>query len=66
MTSSLKAEFIDDCTLELEWDVNDPECAFLNGKTEEEIHDFIIEALETFIKEHEEREEDKYLEHLIR
>ena len=53
MTSSLKAEFIDDTTLELEWDVNDPECAFLNDMTDEEREKFVIDALESMIKEYD-------------
>ena len=53
MTHSLKAEFIDDNTLELEWDVNDPECAFLNDMTDEEREKFVIDALESMIKEYD-------------
>ena len=53
MTSSLKAEFIDDNTLELEWDVNDPECAFLNDMTDEEREKFVVDALEAMIKEYD-------------
>ena len=53
MTHSLKAEFIDDNTLELEWDVNDPECAFLNDMTDEEREKFVVEALESMIKEYD-------------
>jgi hypothetical protein len=62
--SSFKAEFLDDSTLEIEWDVNDPEFAFLNDMTDEEREKFIVEALERFIEQ--EKEEEKYLEHLIR
>ena len=53
MTNSLKAEFIDDNTLELEWDVNDPECAFLNDMTDEEREKFVVDALESMIKEYD-------------
>ena len=53
MTHSLKAEFIDDNTLELEWDVNDPECAFLNDMTDEEREKFVVDALESMIKEYD-------------
>ena len=59
---TIKAEFIGDNTLELEWDANSPEFAVLNDMTQDELQSFIIEALERFI----EKEEDKYAEHLIR
>ena len=62
--SSFRAEFLDDSTLEIEWDVNDPEFAFLNDMTDEEREEFIVKALERFIEQ--EKEEEKYLEHLIR
>ena len=59
--SSFNAKFLDDSTLEIEWDANNPEFAVLNDMTQDELQSFIIEALERFI----EKEEDRYVEHMI-
>ena len=59
--SSFNAKFLDDSTLEIEWDANNPEFAVLNDMTQDELQSFIVEALERFI----EKEEDRYVEHMI-
>jgi len=48
--SKFHAEFIDEETLEIEWDVNDPEFEFFTNMTDEEREKFVIEALENLIE----------------
>ena len=48
--SKFHAEFIDEETLEIEWDVNDPEFEFFTNMTDEKREKFVIEALENLIE----------------
>lgn len=50
-TDSLKVEEQEDGTLSISWDETDPQYAFLNDMTQEEINAFFTRALEEFIKE---------------
>lgn len=50
-TDSLKVEEQEDGTLGISWDETDPQYAFLNDMTQEEINAFFTRALEEFIKE---------------
>jgi len=50
MTGSFHAEFVDEETLEIEWDVNDPEFEVFTNMTDEEREKFVIEALENLIE----------------
>ena len=52
--ATLKVEELPDGTIVLTWDENDPACAFLNGKKEEEIIAMIEKGLETMIQEEKE------------
>tara|TARA_R100000479_G_C6308566_1_gene173111 strand:- start:489 stop:668 length:180 start_codon:yes stop_codon:yes gene_type:complete len=58
MTSSFHAEFLDDNTLEIEWDVTDPELEFFTNMTDEEREKFVIEALERMIEQEENEAQD--------
>ena len=49
--ATLKVEELPDGTFVLTWNENDPKCAFLNGKTEEEIISMIESGLEIMIQE---------------
>lgn len=51
--ATLKVEELPDGKIVLTWDENDPKCAFLNGKTEEEIIAMIESGLEMMIQEEE-------------
>ena len=64
--ATLKVEELEDGTIVLTWDENDPKCSFLNGKSEEEIVAMIEQGLETMILE-EQRKQDrlKALEELV-
>lgn len=50
---SLKVSENDDGTFAIEWDPNDPRYAHFNEMTEEQLNDYIIKALEEFIKQNE-------------
>ena len=50
-TDSLKVEEQEDGTFSISWDETDPQYAFLNDMTQEEINAFFTRALEEFIKE---------------
>jgi hypothetical protein len=50
---SLKVSENDDGTFAIEWDPNDPRYALFNEMTEEQLNDYIIKALEEFIKQNE-------------
>ena len=58
MTGSFHAEFLDDNTLEIEWDVDDPELEFFTNMTDEEREKFVIEALERMIEQEENEAQD--------
>lgn len=62
--ATLKVEELPDGRIVLTWDQNDPQCAFLNGKTEEEIVAMIEKGLETMILE-EKQARLKALEELV-
>ena len=49
--ATLKVEELPDGAFVLTWNENDPKCAFLNGKTEEEIISMIESGLEIMIQE---------------
>ena len=49
--ATLKVEELPDGKIVLTWDENDPSCAFLNGKTEEEIIAMIEKGLEEMMRE---------------
>ena len=62
--ATLKVEELPDGRIALTWDENDPECAFLNGKTEAEIIAIIEKGLESMIEE-EKQARLKALEELV-
>ena len=66
--ATLKVEELPDGTIVLTWDKNDPKCAFLNEKTEEEIIAMIEKGLEEMMKEEEQRKQDrlKSLEEMVK
>ena len=49
--ATLTVKELTDGSIVLTWDENDPACAFLNGKTEEEIIAMIEQGLESMIRE---------------
>ena len=49
--ATLKVEELPDGSMVLTWDENDPACAWLNGKTEEEIVSMIKQGLEELTNE---------------
>ena len=51
--ATLKVEELPDGTIVLTWDQNDPKCAFLNGKSEEEIIAMFESGLEAMIQQEE-------------
>jgi len=51
--ATLKVEELPDGTIVLTWDKNDPKCAFLNGKSEEEIIAMFESGLEAMIQQEE-------------
>ena len=51
--ATLKVEELPDGRITFTWDENDPACAFLNGKTEDEIIAMIESELEMIIHEEE-------------
>ena len=64
--ATLKVEELPDGRIVLTWDENDPACAFLNGKTEEEIIAMIEKGLEMLEKEEEAKQARlKALEELV-
>lgn len=50
---SLKVIENDDGTFGIEWDPNDPRYSHFNDMTHDELQNYIIKALEEFIKQHE-------------
>jgi len=62
--ATLKVEELPDGRILLTWDANDPACAFLNGKTEEEIIAMIEAGLDIMEKE-EKQARLKALEELV-
>ena len=46
MTDSLKVDQNKDGTFSLEWDKDDPNWKFLNGKTSKEIQEIVNQAIE--------------------
>lgn len=63
--ATLKVEELPDGTIVLTWDKNDPKCAFLNGKSEEEIIAMFESGLERMIQE-EKQARLKALEELVK
>jgi len=51
---TLKVEELEDGRIMLTWDENDPACAFLNGKTTDEIIAMIENSLKMITHEEEE------------
>ena len=51
MTDSLKVDQNKDGTFSLEWDKDDPNWKFLNGKTSKEIQEIVNQAIEDKLNE---------------
>lgn len=50
-TDSLKVEEQEDGSFSISWDENDPQYAFLNTMTQEELNAYFTRALEEYMKE---------------
>lgn len=50
---SLTVEELEDGSLSISWDENDPQYAFLNAMNQEELNEYFTRALEEYIKEME-------------